>query len=197
MKKLLSIFAISTACLAQSLTPLDVSGKLLYHAHNTYSPMAILGFAAYAGVLQAIDTPEEWGQGAGPYGKRVASTAAWSGIHSAMAFGLDSALHQDPRYYRSEDTGFWRRAGHAVRGTVLTHTDSGGETFSTWRFGSAYGAAYLSNVWYPDRLNTARLGFLQGSLGLGFDLLGNIGAEFGPDIKRKLFHRNVKVAVHP
>jgi hypothetical protein len=197
VRKLLLILATSSACLAQNLNTLDVSGKLLYHAHNTYSPMAILGFAAYAGVLQAINTPEEWGQGAAPYGKRVASTAAWSGIHSAIAFGLDSALHQDPRYYRSEDTGFWRRAGHAVRGTVLTHTDSGGETFSTWRFGSAYGAAYLSNVWYPDRLNTARLGFLQGSLGLGFDLAGNLGSEFWPDIKRKLVHRNVKVAVHP
>jgi len=195
VKKLLLTLAASTACLAQNFDTLDVSGKLRFHSYNTYSPMAILGFAAYAGVLQAINTPEEWGQGAGPYAKRVASTAAWSGMHSAMAFGLDSALHQDPRYYRSESTGFWRRAGHALRGTILTHTDAGGETFSAWRVGSAYGAAFLSNVWYPDRLNTARLGFLQGSMGLGFDLIGNVGSEFWPDIRRKLLHRNV--VVHP
>ena len=90
---------------------------------------------------------------------------------------------------RSGGTGFWRRWGHAVRGTILTRTDSGGETLSTWRIGSAYGAAYLSNQWYPDRLNTARLDVIQGSVTLGFDLIGNLGSEFWPDIKRKVLRR--------
>jgi len=103
-----------------------------------------------------------------------------------LAFGLDATLHQDPRYFRSQETGFWRRTGHALRGTLLTRTDSGGETLSTWRIGSAYGSAALSNLWYPDRLNTARLGFIQGSVTLGFDFLGNLGKEFLPDIKKKV-----------
>jgi hypothetical protein len=114
---------------------------------------------------------------------------AWSGIHSALAFGLDSTLHQDPRYYRSLGTGFWRRSGHALRETLLTRTDSGIETVSTWRIGSAYGSAVLSNLWYPSRLNTARLGFIQGSVTLGFDLAGNLGKEFWPDIRRKVLRR--------
>src|ERR1019366_6087249 len=50
----------------------------------------------------------------------------------------------------------------ARRATILTRTDRGGETLSIWRFGSDYGSAVLSNLWYPDRLNTARLGFIQG-----------------------------------
>jgi hypothetical protein len=174
---------------AQTADPLDVSGKFRYHAEAAYGPLAIAGTAAYAGALQLFNAPEEWGQGGAGYGKRFASTAAWSGIHGVMAFGLDSALHQDPRYFRSGDGGFWRRAGHALRGTILTRTDSGGETFSTWRVGSAYGAAYLSNQWYPDRLNTARLDVIQGSVTLGFDLMGNLGSEFWPDIKRKVLRR--------
>jgi hypothetical protein len=137
-------------------------------------------------VLQAAEAPTEWGQGGAAYGKRFGSTLAWSGIHSALAFGLDSTLHQDPRYFRSGGAGFWRRSGHALRGTLLTRTDSGGETLSTWRIGSAYGAAFLSNQWYPDRLNTARLGFIQGSVTLGFDLAGNLGKEFWPDIRKVL-----------
>jgi len=48
----------------------------------------------------------------------------------------------------------------------------------------AYGPSFLSNLWYPDRLNTVRLGFIQGTPGLGFDLMGNIGAKVRPDIKR-------------
>jgi hypothetical protein len=181
--------AIPATGSGQTSDPLDVVGKLHYHAKATYEPLAVAGIAAYAGVLQAAEAPTEWGEGAAAYGKRFGSTLAWSGIHSALAFGLDSTLHQDPRYFRSSGTGFWHRTGHALRGTMLTRTDSGGETLSTWRIGSAYGAAFLSNQWYPDRLNTARLGFIQGSVTLGFDLAGNLGKEFWPDIRRKVLRR--------
>jgi hypothetical protein len=169
--------------------PLDWQGKLKFHAEATYGPWALAGFAAYAGFLQEINSPTEWGQGAGAYSKRFASTLGWSAIHGTLAFGLDTTLHQDPRYYRSGSAGFWRRSGHALRGTILTRTDAGGETLSTWRIGSAYGAAFLSDMWYPARLNTVREGFLDGSLGLGFGLASNLGAEFWPDIKSRLFHR--------
>ena len=181
-------FAAMSQTPSEAMEPQPWTGKLKYHAESTYSPMALVGLAAYAGVLQTLDTPTEWGQGGAGYGKRFASIVAWSGIHSTLAFGLDSVLHQDPRYYRS-GVGGWRRAGHALRGTILTRTDSGGETLSTWRLGSAYGAAFLSNQWYPDRVNTVRLGMLQGSMTLGFDFIANLGHEFGPDIKRKLFRR--------
>ena len=174
---------------AQPFTALGVSDKLNFHVKQSVGPLAILGDAAYAGILQEADTPTEWGQGGSGYGKRFASTAACSGIHSAMAFGLDSALHEDPRYFRSAGGGFWHRAGHALRGTILTRTDHGTETLSIWRFGSAYGAAYLSNQWYPGRLNTVALGFAEGSLQIGFDLARNLASEFGPDIKRMVHRR--------
>src|ERR1019366_3055738 len=129
------------------------------------------------GFLQEIDFPREWGQGGVGYGKRLGSTLAYSGVRNVLGFGLDSALHQDPRYYRSGDGGFWRRTGHAFRGTILTHTDSGTETLATWRLGSAYGAAFISNEWHPDRINTVKLSLTQGSSQMGFDLLANLGSE--------------------
>ncbi len=181
--------AIPATGFGQTLEPLDVTGKLYLHVNRTVGPMALVGDAAYAAVLQADNAPLEWGQGGEAYGKRFASVVAWSGIHNALAFGLDSTLHQDPRYFRSTDTGFWRRSAHALRGTLLTRTDAGGETISTWRIGSDYGSAFLSNMWYPQRLNTARLGFIQGSVTLGFDLAGNLATEFWPDIRRKVLRR--------
>jgi hypothetical protein len=180
---------VPVSLLGQSPEPLGAGGKLHYHLTRAYGPLEIVGTAAYAAVLHEATAPTEWGQGGGAYAKRFASTLAWSGIHSTMAFGLDSLLHQDPRYFRSRDTSFWQRSAHALRGTILTRTDAGGETFSWWRFGSAYGAAYISNQWYPDRVNTARLGFIQGSVTVGFDLLGNLGSEFWPDVKRKVLRR--------
>ncbi len=185
-----SIFAIGIGLaiprlgLSQQLDAWGASDKLSYHVHQSVGPLALLGGAAYAAILQEADTPTEWGQGGSGYGKRYGSTIACSGIHGGLAFGLDSSLHEDPRYYRAVSGGFVRRAAHALRGTVLTHTDKGTETLAFWRFGSAYGASYLSNQWYPDRLNTVKLGFAEGSLQLGFDFASNLAAEFWPDLKR-------------
>jgi hypothetical protein len=44
-------------------------------------------------------------------------------------------------------------------------------------------------LWYPARLDTAGQGFLDGSVTLGFGFVSNLGVEFWPDIKSKLFHR--------
>jgi len=181
--------AVPLIGLAQPFVALSAQQKLSFHVKYSFGPLALAGAAAYAGILQEADTPTEWGQGAQGYGKRFGSTLACSALHSALALGLDTTLHQDPRYFRSTQTGFLRRTGHAVRGTILTRTDKGGETFSTWRFGSAYAAAYISNQWYPGRLNTVGLGFAEGTLQLGFDLAGNLVSEFWPDIKRKVLRR--------
>jgi hypothetical protein len=180
--------AVPNRANAQASDAGDWKSKLRFHAASTYGPKAIVGFAAYAGVSHGINSPEEWGRGSAAYGKRVASAAGSSAIRGVLAFGLDSTTHQDPRFYRSGRTGFWSRTGSALRGTILTRTDRGGETLSTWRIGSAYGAAFLSNQWYPDRLQTVRHGFSRGSLTLGFDLLRNVVSEFWPDLKGKV-HR--------
>ena len=181
--------AFSVAGIAQTEEPLDVSGKLRYHAAKTYGPGSIAVSGVKAGYLQWTDSPTEWGQGADGYGKRVVSSVASSGIRSVLAFGLDSALHQDPRYFRSDSSGIWPRTAHALRGTILTRTDSGGETLSIWRLGSAYGASFISNQWYPDRLNTTRHALVGGSTRLGFDVAKNVLSEFWPDIKKKISRR--------
>ena len=183
------ISAVSIAATAQTPATLDVSGKLSYHVERTFSPGAMAMTGVKAGYSQWTDSPTEWGQGGSGYSKRVGSSVASSAIRAGLAFGLDSALHQDPRYYRSESTGFWPRTAHALRGTILTRTDSGGETLSVWRLGSAYGAAFITNQWYPDRLNTVRHGLVTGSTRIGFDLAKNIIGEFWPDIRKKMSGR--------
>jgi len=181
--------AVPVVAMAQAVESLDLNGKLRFHEESVYGPWSMAGSSAYAGLLQELDAPEEWGQGVGAYGKRFVSTVGCLAIHGALAFGLDSTLHQDPRYFRSRNPGFWRRTGHALRGTILTRTDGGGETLSTWRLGSAYGAAFLSNLWYPNRLDTVGLGVAQGSLRLGFDFVSNVASEFWPDLRRKILRR--------
>ncbi len=193
MKNVLIIVLLcgaSVAGIAQTPVALDLNDKLRFHAEGAFGPAAIGMSGVAAGYLQMIDSPREWGQGSGAYGKRVGSSVASSGIRGVLAFGLDSTLHQDPRYFRSAGGGFWRRTGHALRGTVLTRTDAGGETLSIWRLGSAYGAAFISDRWYPDRYHSLGHGFANGSYWLGFDFAKNMAAEFWPDFKRKILRRS-------
>jgi hypothetical protein len=181
--------AFVTLCHAQTPDPDIWQNKLRFHVDSAYGPESLLASAAFAGYLQAIDSPREWGQGGTGYGKRLVSTMAYAGVRNTLAFGLDTALHQDPRYYRSGKTGLWRRTKYVLRATIFTRTDSGGETLATWRLGSAYSAAFIANEWRPDRVNTASLSLEEGSTQLAFDVLGNLRSEFWPDIRKKLLHR--------
>jgi len=169
--------------------PLTVSAKLRFHADETASPGFVVEMAAYAGVLEWMNTPREWGQGAAPYGKRVASASGATAIRNVFAFALDSALMEDPRYRRAGRGNLFVRVGHAARETFVTRTDKGGTRIATWRFGSAVGAACLSNAWYPDRLNTFSSAMQQSAATIGLDVLGNIASEFWPDIKHKVLRR--------
>ena len=193
LRRLLLIATASTIFAAvgvsQDQDPTTWQSKLRFHAVSAYGPASILGSAAYVGLLQEVDFPREWGQGGVGYGRRLGSTLVYAGLRNTLSFSLDTALHQDPRYDRSTETGFWRRTKHAFRRTILTRTDSGGETFATWRFGSAYSANFISNEWYPDRVNTVKLGLTEGTTQIGFDLLVNIGSEFWPDVKKKILRR--------
>ncbi len=182
--------AATAGAAASAEPPLDVRGKLSFHWRQTASGGFVLENAAYAGVLHWMNTPREWGQGASAYGKRVGSAAGATAIRNVFAFVLDSALREDPRYRRAASGNIFARIGHAGSETFLTRTDRGGTRFATWRFGSAVGAAWLSNEWYPDRLNTLGSGLEQGAATIGLDLLGNLAAEFWPDVKRRLLRRH-------
>lgn len=179
----------SAASMAQIPVQLTVDGKLRYHAAQSFGPAALASSGLRAGFLQLTDSPSEWGQGAAGYERRFGSSVATAGVRGVLAFTLDSALHQDPRYHRSLRTGVGRRAVHTLRCTILTRKDGGGETLAVWRLGSAYGSAFIANQWQPDRTKIVGRGLAGGSVQIGLDFGRNLGAEFWPDIKRILAHR--------
>ena len=167
---------------AQSLT---VWEKAKIHVERTGGPGALAETAVYAAVLHGMNTPREWGQSAEAYGWRMASATGATGIRNVFAFALDSTLHEDPRYDTTGEGSVGRRFGHAFARIFVTRTDRGEQRIATWRIASAFGAAWLSNAWYPDRLNTFSSGVWQGGATLGLDLLGNVASEFWPSVKRK------------
>ena len=183
---ILAVLAAAPAALAQSSTdetPLSTTAKLRFHALSLASPGGFLKTAAYAGVVHAMGVPDEWRRGAAGYGMRLASAEGDTAIRHTLAFGLDTALRQDPRYFPAKSHDVFSRLGHALGATVIARTDAGHSTLAVSRLASAVGAAYLSNQWYPDRLNTAGGGLSQTGIILAFDVAGNVLSEFWPDIK--------------
>lgn len=172
-----------------SAQALDVAGKARLHAMRGVGPVAWLESAALAGVGQWWNDPREWGQGGAGYGRRYASSLSSIASRNLFEFGLDSALRHDPRYIPAKGRGFWHRTGNALAQTCITRTDKGGHTVAIARLGSAYGAGFLSNLWYPRRLAGTGHAFSDGTLTLGLDAAANFVTEFWPDMKRMFRHR--------
>ena len=188
----LVLLPAAPAAVAQSLadeTPLTTGGKLRFHILGVVGPDGFLKTAAYAGALHAMGVPDEWRRGAAGYGMRLASAVGDTAIRHTLAFGMDTALGQDPRYFPATRHGFFPRLGHALSAVAVARNDAGRGVIATSRLTSAFGAAFLSNQWYPDRLNTVGQGFVSGGIILGFDAAGNILSEFLPDLKKLVHHK--------
>lgn len=169
--------------------PLTLRSKALLFGVRTVEPSAWVKSGLAAGIAQWRDSPEEWDQGTKGYGLRYGHRMANRGVESAIGFGVAAALRQDGRYFRNPDVGVGRRILHAVTRTFVTRTDSGGQTFSAWRFAGNYGAQFVSNAWRPESERDVGTTMIRGTLSISYDAASNIFKEFWPDIKRKVFKK--------
>lgn len=151
---------------------------------SLFSPEAIVGPAFGAAIGQWEDEPPGWHQGAEGYGKRLASGLARHEIGETIRFGFAAADHEDPRYFLSQDRGFRARAQHAVASTFVSQTSSGHTIPAFSRIAGTYGAAFISNTWYPNNRagwgDAARRGSTALAASIGF----NLAREFLPFLRR-------------
>ncbi len=97
---------------------------------------------------------------------------------------LPVALNMDPRYLPlGPGYGAGQRFGHALRGLIMTHTDSGAMTVNAPLLGGTVGTAYMARELYYPQLGTPSLesnGVLVKTIGLNLiaDAVGNIYTEF-------------------
>lgn len=149
---------------------------------STLGPVPILGEAAGAGIEQWMNSPEEWGQGWGAFGKRFGSNMAYNGIRQSITYGGSLALHEDTRYFSSGSSGVWPRLRHALVSTFAAHHADGREYFSVSGTAGVLGASAISSVWGPPAWKGP--GNIAENAGLSFAATAgsNIAREFLPDI---------------
>jgi hypothetical protein len=156
-----------------------------------------LGFAKTgfsAGIDQANDKPTEWEQGASGYGKRFANILGQYSIQRTVTYGVESALHEDNRYFNSGRQGFWPRTGYALTSGILARHDDGSRHFSISQVGGVAAGAFLARLWLPPSQRSAGDGAVSFGITLGSNAAFGIVKEFLPDLGRALAKKHAKPA---
>ena len=174
----------STVQAYQPVGELTLEDRFTIYRKAVLRPYSLLGPAFGAGIGQWEDEPPEWGQGARGYGYRIASGMGRQLISETIRFGIAAADGEDPRYHRSQDTGVWKRAEHAIVETFTSQTANGSRMPAYSRFAGTYGAAFISNAWYPGSRASAGWALRRGTTALAASVGFHLFEEFLP---RKYF----------
>jgi hypothetical protein len=168
--------------------PLSTGDKFTNYLNTTYGPVALMRAGASAGISQARNNPEEWGQGWDAYAARFGSNLGQRAVANSISLGVGILRGEDPRYFASERTSFSTRLGNAVAQTFVTHTNNGTRTVAVGRVAGAFGGGFVSRTWQPEGHGIWWPGIQQGAMSLGSVAVSNIFREFWPDVKKRFRH---------
>ena len=173
-----------------SAKPLSVSEKFDYRIVQTFGFRGFVGSLVGTSIGQARDSPHEWGQEFGGFATRYASAFGGDLGRQSMMFVLESAMHEDPRYFPSEEKGFRARIKNVLLQTLVARTDSGGHRFAYARIGAAFADGQLINAWQPASTGSVKDGVVRGFIGLGSDLGYNFLQEFIPFVRPRTLRKH-------
>jgi hypothetical protein len=173
------------------LPPQSTKEKFKTGALDSFDYSAFIFVGIQAGISQATDAYPAFHQGAAGYGRYYWHTLADQTDENLWVEAvLPSILHQDSRYYTLGHGGVIRRSIYAVSRTVITRTDSGGETFNASEVLGAGIAAGISSAYYPSQYRTWTKTGQRWLTSVLLDV-GTFGAkEFWPDINHAFFHQS-------
>jgi hypothetical protein len=173
--------------IATSPGPLSVKQKFELFAGESVAPSRFLRSAAGAGISQARNSLDGYGQGAAGYGKRFGSSLAT--VTSSNFFGtfmISSMLHRDPRYFLTLHGGPGHRIGYALSRIVVSRTDEGTNAANWAGMIAPLLAEGLANSYLPVKEQTAGRAFQRYGIRIGLNTAANALREYWPAISRNL-----------
>src|SRR6266704_908781 len=154
--------------IATSAGPLSVKQKFELFADESVAPSRFLSSAAGAGISQARNSLDGYGQVMGGYGKRFGSSMATAASTNFFGtFVISSALHRDPRYFPTLHGGFGHRLGYALSRIVVARTDEGKDAANWAGMLGPLLAESLANSYLPVKEQTAGRTFRRYGVRLG------------------------------
>jgi len=175
---------------AAAYVPMTDQERWHAYVHDNFtSPGSLFGFFGSAALGQLGREPREWGLGARGYWHRVGNHMGRAAIRGSIQAGLAAALGYDTRYRRLPGQSGLARARHALRRTFLTQNEAGRTVVDVPTLAGVYGGDILATYWHPRRYTPLGRGFQAANFGMAFQAAGNLGKEFGPDLKRLVLHK--------
>ncbi len=163
-----------------SAPPFTTRDKFGYRVVQSFGLRGFGGALVGAAIGQARNSPYEWGQGAGGFFTRYASGFGGNLSRQTFAFAIESVLHEDPRYFPSQDKRGDQRVFNALKQVVFCKTDNGRSSFGYGRVISAFAAGQFVDLWQPESIDSAGHGVERGFISLGGDFAYNLMQEFIP-----------------
>ncbi len=174
-----------------SAPPLTLGDKFDYRVVQSFGLRGFVGAGIAAAIGQGSGTPYAWGGGVEGFAKRYGSGFAGNLSRQTFSFVLESALHEDPRYFPSEGEPAGIRILNALKQVIVCKTDSGRSSFAYGRVIGNFASAQFVNAWQPSGNDTVAKGVVRGMYGLGGDFAYNLMQEFIPFTRpRSLRHRH-------
>jgi hypothetical protein len=169
--------------------PLTPKQKWQFFLAESRDPFNIAAAAFSAGLSQLDNQTPKYGEGGVAYGERFG--AALGDFTSQNLFSdaiLACMLHQDPRYFREGPKGrILPRIAYSLSRIAVARQDSGRQTFNaSGLFGMMLGIG-ASNLYYPSVSRTGTVMATRVGTSLAGWAIGNVSAEFWPDIRQKFF----------
>jgi len=177
-----------------AVKPLSPTEKGYLAIHDVTDPFNLLTIVATSAFTIGSDSYTAFGPGMRGFGLNIGTSLSQDVTGEVIGtFGACSLLHQDPRYFRMPGHKPLRRLLHSISQVVIAQGDNGRPMPNYANFITAAVASEIANLYVPgiatDQASTTErifTGFLT-------EPIGNIVAEFLPDIARRIHIRVVVV----
>jgi hypothetical protein len=159
--------------------PLNTKQKFELAWKSTLDPVTFGITGAIAGIQQANNQFDEYGQGAQGYAKRYG--ASYTDLVTSTFIGgaiLPSLLKQDPRYFYKGTGSKRSRAFYAIANSVICKGDNGHWQVNYSAIIGGLASGGISNLYYPASDRGAGLVFENAAIGIAGTAAANLLQEF-------------------
>lgn len=175
-------------------TPLTVRQKGFLAIKDIVDPFNLLTIVGNSAFTVGFDAHSAYGPGLHGFGRNVGVSLLQDATGEVIGtFAVCSLSHEDPHYHRMVTGKPLRRLVHAIGRTVIAQHDDGRLMPNYENFVTYPASAEISNLYVPGIHDNGPSTVKRIFLGLATDPIGNILAEFLPDLAKRVHVRIVFV----
>jgi hypothetical protein len=177
--------------------PITPSERVGWVATSVVGPQSLMAGAVLAGTETMIPFPSEWKRSAAGFGRRYAARDGAIAMSNGIEASLGALWGEDPRYFECRCDGLGRRTAHAAKFSVLAARSDGHLAPAWGRYVGTVNSNFVQNAWLPPSARTWQQMVLRQAGGVGGRFIGNLWAEFWPDVRRRFTHGSGRLKPAP